>query len=1228
MVPHADTSQRAPVELPAEKMAFLQSNMQKKLAKKDRHGQPRQAHEFYVFKRAEPGRSHLPSQRYRTAKAHMRNMPRHSVQLSGTTRAEEGAEASFVGDLEWQSLGPGNVGGRTRALVIDTNAPDVMYAGGVAGGVWKTTDSGASWAPLTDNLANLAVTSLVLDPTASQIVYAGTGEGFFNGDAVRGDGIFRSSDGGASWQHLAVTSGNADFHYVNDLVVSSNDPTRVYAATRTGVWRSTDSGQTWVQSMSTTYDAGCLDLEIRTDIAPDLLIAACGSFQGSQVYRSVDGGSSWQAVINQPDTGRTTLAIAPSDQDIMYALITSLGPGTENQAMHSVMRSNDGGANWQARVTAQDPDKINTVLLSNPIYAFYMECFGSMSQFFNQGWYDNVIAVDPADPDIVWAGGVDLFRSDDGGANWDLTSYWWADKGQPNFVHADQHRIVFHPQYDGLLNQTMFVGNDGGVFRTDNARDATVGGLPNLCSTTFNGGVTWTNLNNGYGVTQFYHGVGIPDDTSYRYLGGTQDNGTILDNDNGNPDDWADILGGDGGYVAVDPSNLNVLFGEFTRLSLQKSTDGGNNFSSATNGISESSSNFLFIAPFAMAEADPDVLWIGGRRLWRTTNQAGNWTAASDTLTPASGSVSAIAISPNDLDRVVVGTTDGYVFRSSGAMSTNGATTWSSVALTSGYISSLAFDPSDDRTAYATVSTFGTDHVWRSTNGAGSWTPIDQVGLPQGIPDLPAHSIAVHPQNPQNLLVGTDLGIFATDDGGSTWAVETMGFANTPVERVHIVSGPGATLTFFAFTHGRGAYGTTVPGPCEPATCDDGTFCNGTESCGNLACLTGPAPFDDGVACTVDVCDEPSQTGSNTPDDTFCDDTFFCNGIETCDPLLDCQAGVPPVVDDGVACTVDLCNDVTDSVMNVPNDALCDDGAFCNGAETCDGANGCLAGTAPTVDDGVACTIDSCDEAGDMVVNAPDHTVCDDGVFCNGPELCDGALGCQVAVPPMVDDGISCTVDSCDEVGDVIVHAPNDAVCDDGLFCNGIESCSLTADCEAGPPPPLDDGVACTIDTCDEQGDVIVNTPDDALCDDGLFCNGAESCNPTADCEAGTPPTVDDGVDCTVDSCDEDGDVVVNAPDDALCDDNDACTADSCHASEGCQFVAIEGCCQQNSECDDGDPCTDDMCAGNSCAHVPNGSCPQDGGGCGCKAGGDPSSFALIFLVAFALRRRRVTIRA
>ncbi len=397
----------------------------------------------------------------------------------------------------------------------------------------------------------------------------------------------------------------------------------------------------------------------------------------------------------------------------------------------------------------------------------------------------------------------------------------------------------------------------------------------------------------------------------------------------------------------------------------------------------------------------------------------------------------------------------------------------------------------------------------------------------------------------------------------------------------------------------------------SPTSCDNGLFCDGAETCDPLlGCQAGTPPvLDDGVACTEDSCDEETDAVSHSPSHASCDNGLFCDGAESCDALLGCQAGTPPPTGDGVACTDDACDEAADSLVHTANDASCGNGLFCDGPETCDVLLGCQTGPS-VLDDGVACTDDSCDEETDAVVHSPNHASCDNGLFCDGAETCDSVLGCQTGTAPPTGDGVACTDDHCDEATDTPVHTPNHASCGNGLFCDGAESCDALLGCQAGTPPPIDDGVACTEDGCDEEADAVSHAPNPTSCDNGLFCDGAESCDPLLGCRAGLS-VVDDGIACTDDSCDEAADTTVHSPNDASCANGLFCDgAETCDVLLGCQTGP--------SVLDDGVACTEDSCDEETDAvvHSPNPASCDNGLFCdgaescdallGCQAGSPP----------------------
>lgn len=789
---------------------------------KERDDAPDQAAEYYSMRRA--GTDDIPAS-YARAREVMREMARYSTASDRLiARREPHAQTGVQADDpnrpfgKWQFLGPGNVGGRTRALIIDPVDPKRMWAGGVSGGIFRSTNAGHNWRPVGDDLMNIAVNALVQHPVDRDTLYAGTGEGYFREEVrgtslpLRGNGIFVSHDAGETWTQLTATA-NENFHWVNDLAISRRDPSRVYAATRTGVWRSRDAGATWTNVLPVSVRGGCLEFAQRADANGDYLFASCGSFEQATVYRTAnaENDAPWQPVLTEQHMGRTTLAIAPSRPSTIYALSATNAPGQLNQGLHAVWRSDSNGdsGSWTKQMTAgSTSDVLGPHLLTNLITVDEKICNrpNSNEAPLTMGWYTNTIAVDPVDPERVWAGSVDLFRSDDGGRTWGIASYWWADPERyPSYVHADQHVIAFHPQYDGTTNKIAYFGNDGGIFRTDDATAAVVTGIDSVC-TDGETAMRYVVLNNDYGVTQFYHGTVFPD--GKRLFGGTQDNGTILSYVDEGPNRWIRVAGGDGGYVGIDPFDTDIVYAESQGGNFVRSFNGGRTFTQFTAGLN---APFLFVTPFAV---DPNVartIWIGGARMYRSVG-GNRWSQASAPI--GSGLVSAIAIAPGNSNRILAGTSVGAIARTDNATQSTNATEWPAVSPRAGFISSLTFDPVDPNIVYATYAGFGGGaHVWMSTDGGTTWTPRDGIGN-GALPDIPVHSLAVDPTRRERLYLGTDLGVFVSLDGGQHWAVENSGFAAVVTETVTIAQGAYGPAVY-AFTHGRGAWRAelTLVGP-------------------------------------------------------------------------------------------------------------------------------------------------------------------------------------------------------------------------------------------------------------------------------------------------------------------------------------------------------------------------------------------------------------------------------
>ncbi|MCX6611342.1 MAG: hypothetical protein NTW74_10885 [Acidobacteria bacterium] len=777
--------------------------------------EPGAAAEYYLQRRALDGKTELPADRYLQVREQVKRM-RHVSLATGIATNSKATQAERQISLgAWRELGPSNIAGRARALVFHPTTPATMYVGAAAGGVYKSTDAGLNWKAIGDMLPNMAVNSLAIDPSSPDILYAGTGEGFGNIDAVRGAGIFKTTDGGLTWKALEVTRNNSGFFFVNKLVVSPVSPNRVYAATNVGIFRSVDGGESWQLALdrNSPFD-GCQDLVLRPGATSDYLFAACGrrSTQ-TTIFRNTaaEGDAVWEAVLTNADMARSVIAVAASNPSIVYVLASSRAEGDFRDGFLAIYRSNASGDkdSWETRASNKDENRMNLGLLSNHVSLYSDVCGGGPSTFANQGWYDIALAVDPTNPERLFSGGIDLMKSEDGGLNWGVASFWWPTRTNPTYVHADQHLIAFHPKYDGTSNQSVYFLNDGGLFRTDNP-GADVGMRPIDTCNTAGTRMRFVSLSRGMTTSQFYHGLPFPGGAAF--AGGKQDNGTNRGSSALGVAGWQSINGGDGGYVAIAPDDPNRVYLETTRLSLRRSIN-GLNFIAATRGITEPSANFLFITPFRMDPNNSQRLYIGGRSFWRTNDGADNWERVSQAI-PV-GNISAMAIAPGKADRVIFGTSTGRLYRSNTATRDNAESEWPfEFVRANGYISWLEFDPKNQDVVYATISTFnnssGEGHLFRSTDGGATWVRWDGTG-DTGLPDLPAHSVAIDPANSDNLYVGTDAGIFASFDGGKTWAKEDAGFVNTVVESMNIVRENGVS-TLYAFTHGRGAWAVNLAG--------------------------------------------------------------------------------------------------------------------------------------------------------------------------------------------------------------------------------------------------------------------------------------------------------------------------------------------------------------------------------------------------------------------------------
>jgi len=715
-----------------------------KLPKKDR---PDLAMEQNFFMTMDPALRRVPSERL--------------------ARAFEAAELSRSRNqrtVDWTEHGPDNVGGRTRAIMFDPN--DATYkkfwAGGVAGGLWYTDDITADspvWNQINDFWANIAVTTIAYDPTNTDIYYVGTGEGWYNIGAVRGGGIWKTTDGGNTWSLLSSTIDNDEFYYVQKIVVH---PTTgdVYAGTRGndwgegGVYRSTDGGSSWSRVLSDSQASRCSDLEIGAD---NTIYAAMSIFYAGGVYKSTNG-TNWDQINTGsngfPTSGftRIEIAVAPSNEDVLYAIADN-GSNQDND-IEFFITSSDGGASW----TAVDiPNNTSGVHFTR-----------------GQGWYDLILAVSPVDANTVYAGGIDLYKSTNSGTSWTQVSHWYGGFGLP-YVHADQHSMAFRP------NNSDFIvfSNDGGIHVSEDA------------------GSTYDEKNSGYNVTQFYACAIHPTAGSNYFLAGSQDNGSHQFSNASGIVSTVEVTGGDGAFCFIDQSDPDYQITSYVYNNYYISTNGGNNFYYLSN---DNSGRFINPADY---DDDSNILYsaVNENSLKKIQDITGNYTEGTVSGLSLGSTASHIRASPFSDNTIFVGTGSGRIFKLTNAHSDSvSSTVITGTSMPWAYISCIELG-TDENHILVTFSNYGVTSVWETENGGSSWS--NKEG---NLPDMPVRWALYNPNDRTQVILATEVGVWSTenfDDSSPNWTASNSGLANVRTDMLQIRE---SDYLVIAATHGRGLF--------------------------------------------------------------------------------------------------------------------------------------------------------------------------------------------------------------------------------------------------------------------------------------------------------------------------------------------------------------------------------------------------------------------------------------
>ncbi|MFL6604765.1 MAG: WD40/YVTN/BNR-like repeat-containing protein [Steroidobacteraceae bacterium] len=692
--------------------------------------------------------------------------------------------AQLTGALKWRMIGPFR-GGRTRAVVGVPSLPHVFYIGAVDGGVWKTDDAGRTWQPIFDDQPTQSIGAIAVAPSDPNVLYVGSGEGLHRPDLSVGDGIYRSADGGRTWRHLGLTDGQQ----IPDLAIDPKDPNRVFAAVlghpygpnaERGIYRSTDGGVTWQKVLSKDDDTGGFAVAIDPS-RPNVVYATLwqdrlgpwedkNQFQGTAggLFKSTDGGQTWQRLAKglPENTTQVNFSIAASKPDRLYAVVGTNEPGAYSSAAGlGVFRSDDGGESW-------------TRITSDPRPALRIG-----------GGDLPIIRVDPSNPDVVYSTGLVTMKSSDGGKT------WISLRGAPG--GDDYQNIWISPTDSDIL---ALVSDQGAVV-------------------TLNGGKTWSSWFN-QPTAQLYH-VSISPTFPYRVCAGQQESGSVCIASRGNDGsitdrDWHPVGVIEYGYVAPDPLDADVIYGAGRNVVSKFHWSTGQVQNVTPIPLRDASIRVDRTEPLVFAPQDPHTLYYAANKVYKTRDGGANWETISPDLTrekpgiPASvgtmhqpamesqrGAIYSLAVTPRDANLLWAGTDDGLVWKTA-----DGGKNWSDV--TPGGLSAWSkvtqIDAShfDANTVYVSVSRMRVDdlhsYIFRTHDGGKTWQSISS-GLPA---DAPVNSVREDTQRQGMLFAATEKSVWMSSDDGDHWQSLQINLPHTSMRDLWIQD-----ADLIVATHGR-----------------------------------------------------------------------------------------------------------------------------------------------------------------------------------------------------------------------------------------------------------------------------------------------------------------------------------------------------------------------------------------------------------------------------------------
>lgn len=653
----------------------------------------------------------------------------------------------------WTSIGPNNLGGRTLSMALDPNDTNTIWLGSASGGLWKSTTGGMgtnAWSYVPTGFPVLGVAAIAINPSNPNEMYIGTGEGYNQGTASNGLSD-RTTRGTYGMGILKSTDGGNTWSYalnwsyqqqrtVWDIVINPLRPATVFAATSEGVYRSTDAGANWTQVLNVPM---CMDIAMHeTDTT--VLLTGAGNINSANkgLYRSADGGLSWALAGNGfPNSNYHGRITIEMYSDNNDIIMAQLCDIYNTVGFY---RSMDKGLNW-------------TLVSGHDVCSY-------------QGWYCAGMAFKPGSPNEFLAGGVDMFYSTNGGSNFS-TLYSWVTG-----MHSDVHAIEVNPQHPN----SIYIATDGGLYRS------------------WNFGVSCFDCNDGYVSSQAYIGSVSQTDPNYA-LSGFQDNNSLMYS--GTPY-WTGVYGGDGCYNLIDPVNDDNAFVAYQYLNVIFTPDHWNNSWQVISTPSNPQGNnpAAFLAPFVYSPGNTQRMYAGENDLLRSDDGGASWSVFSPSPIDSGNVIMTIGVSYTHEDSLYVATSPDFG-RAKFMISTDGGASFTdrSTGLPDRFPRRIAVDPRNSRIVYVVYSGFGTGHVFKTTDAGMSWTDISV-----SLPDVPFHCVFLDPMYPDIVYAGSDMGLYASTDGGASWFSHNTGLPDWTM--VFDLAASQFDRSVLCFTHGHGVW--------------------------------------------------------------------------------------------------------------------------------------------------------------------------------------------------------------------------------------------------------------------------------------------------------------------------------------------------------------------------------------------------------------------------------------